>query len=571
MKTSRFPKNILAFALFLLAILTVRAESSDNRNVAFAWGAGLVSHIDLSQHNMSTLGINAEVGMRWKWIRFLGLGVEGDFMVSNSSRTYPIYANFRTDFSSRYKLMFMDIRGGVALNYLYDSQNTAPYASAGVGFTLARGKSFCSHIILSYTYLGNDICYDGNIKRKCPGISMATLRLGIAFQVEKSRGATETVSQLPPVKAVEQPKAVEPVKAAKPKTAPMFVNYASNRIELPPTCDLSAWGALARAVTDARKDGEKIDIVHIGDSHIQAEMVTERVREILQEKYGNAGRGLISPFKLAGTNQPVDYDISAALDIEHRTRLLKRPWEIAPGFTGVAASSDRTNRITFKNLKAGHGFDQARIYTSEGISGVRFPEMTDSATFYVFPKESVYGVYTYKSSTPGLVYSAIGNNGACYSDYLLIDGFADKVATLEPKLIILSMGTNEGFSTMSDGEIKETTLRLVRELKHKNPDALFLMWTPMECHKKNGEERFEVNGRVREVRELMKQVARVNGIAIWDFYEVAGGDGAAEKWIDASLMNPRDHVHLLGAGYRLQGELAAEALIKLFEKTKGNK
>lgn len=184
-------KNIQRLALITMCLfigLLGRAEETNKeRHPAFAWGAGLVSNIDLSQHSMSSLGIDAEVGMRWKWIRFLGFGAEGNFMMSNSSRNYPLYINFKTDFCNSNQLLFMDLRGGISLNYLYNSDSVQPYASAGIGITLARGKTFASHIVLAYTYLGQDKCFIGNYERHCPGISQATLRLGICFQTQKKQ------------------------------------------------------------------------------------------------------------------------------------------------------------------------------------------------------------------------------------------------------------------------------------------------------------------------------------------------------------------------------------------------
>lgn len=152
------------------------------RRFAFAWGSDLSGNVDLSAHDMSAIGLCVEAGMRWRWIRFLGVGVEGNIMVGNSNRSYPLFVNFRTDFSNRRRLVFMDLRGGVAFNYFNDNdQETGAYASGGFGVTLAAGKTFSSHIILAYTYLSQDKCFNGNYERDCPGISMVTLRLGVAF------------------------------------------------------------------------------------------------------------------------------------------------------------------------------------------------------------------------------------------------------------------------------------------------------------------------------------------------------------------------------------------------------
>ena len=53
--------------------------------------------------------------------------------------------------------------------------------------------------------------------------------------------------------------------------------------------------------------GQKISIVHIGDSHILGNYLTREVRERLQRAFGDAGRGLVFPYKLAGSNGPRDF------------------------------------------------------------------------------------------------------------------------------------------------------------------------------------------------------------------------------------------------------------------------
>ena len=56
---------------------------------------------------------------------------------------------------------------------------------------------------------------------------------------------------------------------------------------------------------------QKINFLHIGDSHIQADLMTNVVRERLQSAYGNAGRGLVFPYNLAKTNGPWDVRFSS--------------------------------------------------------------------------------------------------------------------------------------------------------------------------------------------------------------------------------------------------------------------
>lgn len=176
-------KLIIIFLAVMATTLTAGASVPDEpRGLRFAWGGDVGSNIDMSEHNMSSLNISANFGLSWRWVRFFGVGAEAASMVSSSYRSYPLYAIFRTDFSERQRLLFMDVRGGLSLNYFEDNtQYTGPYASAGLGITLAKGRTFSSHLILAYTYIGQETCTLGTQLRNCPGVSLATIRLGVAF------------------------------------------------------------------------------------------------------------------------------------------------------------------------------------------------------------------------------------------------------------------------------------------------------------------------------------------------------------------------------------------------------
>ena len=62
---------------------------------------------------------------------------------------------------------------------------------------------------------------------------------------------------------------------------------------------------------DSTVPQHKINFVHIGDSHIQADLMTNVIRERLQTAFGNAGRGLVFPYNLAKTNGPWDVRFSS--------------------------------------------------------------------------------------------------------------------------------------------------------------------------------------------------------------------------------------------------------------------
>ena len=148
----------------------------------FAWSAEFGSSVDLSGSDMSSIDIGASVGVSHKWIMLAGMGVGANIMISNSCRTYPLYAVFRTDFSSFLKIMFVEACGGIALNYLHNNQNqTDAYAGLYLGFNLARGKKFRSYITAGYTYIGRKDVVSNEVITEYKPLSLASVRLGVTF------------------------------------------------------------------------------------------------------------------------------------------------------------------------------------------------------------------------------------------------------------------------------------------------------------------------------------------------------------------------------------------------------
>lgn len=348
---------------------------------------------------------------------------------------------------------------------------------------------------------------------------------------------------------------------------PAFINNSANHIELNGT-DLSSLKSKLSGLRQGNDDIVKI--LHIGDSHIQAEFVTNHLRDKLQTLYGNAGRGLITPLRLAGTNQPVDYSITSPIDKKHwrQTRLLKYPWQDQPGITGIAAIPEINTTVTWKATLPGHNIKDAKFITSSGVDEITFAAPVDSISIPVHAGQAIYGAIL-TNGQPGILYSAIGNNGACYTDYSLISNFAADTRQFDADLIILSMGTNEGFSTMTDQAIKRSVDDLIKTIRNYNPGVPILVLLPMECQKNRNHGHkplspyYDINDRVAQAKDIIADAARDQGVMVWDFYTVAGGHGASDKWLENKLMN-KDRIHLVKSGYTLMGDLLYDALLEIF-------
>lgn len=155
---------------------------ADPAKAVFAWGAEAGSSIDMSGNDMSSIDFNASFGLRYKWINYVGLGLGANVMIANSCRTYPLFVVFRTDFSRLFKVVFLDLRGGLALNYLAGNvSQRGAYASAAIGFNLAKGKTFRSYITAGYTFVSRKDVVAGERVTPYDDVSSASIRLGIAF------------------------------------------------------------------------------------------------------------------------------------------------------------------------------------------------------------------------------------------------------------------------------------------------------------------------------------------------------------------------------------------------------
>ncbi len=371
-----------------------------------------------------------------------------------------------------------------------------------------------------------------------------------------------------------------------------FLNLNANRIEF----NGDNWRDLSSAMLAC---DSQVGVVQIGDSHIQPGIVTQAVRRALQDTYGNGGRGLLAALNIVKTNEPRDYILKLNCGVQAKSRLVgARPWAVTPGVTGVAAVPDSAVTVISVRAKyardkftavtllhgedAGYGsalirdnmvFGRAR---SKWATTYPLDHYTDSVSMSVPTKGAFYGVILHSDSC-GVVVSSIGNNGATYASYLAVPNFAQQLQVLEPQLVIISLGTNEAFGNISG--VLANIRALIKSIRNANPHVKFLLTTPMECHhkvtrtvgRKTRRHRartvtsYAVNEKILSVRNIILAFAREQRIATWDLYEVAGGAGAANRWISAGLMNSRDHLHCVEAGYEVQGALLADAILKALE------
>lgn len=333
----------------------------------------------------------------------------------------------------------------------------------------------------------------------------------------------------------------------------------------------------------------RVNIVHIGDSHIQADYLCQAARQPLQQEFGNGGLGLIVPGRLARTNEPAA--IRSSSNQSWETRRLIYTDKSMP--IGIGATTFRTRQpnttltietpeTTFDKLIIFFQKDSSSFYLNikdssdrdvafagafteedENISRVLLPYPTPRVTLQTIQSNSMqqhltlYGI-SLERRQPGLTYHSIGNNGAKFRHYLAAPMFFEQAKILAPDLFIISLGTNEAIEHPNvDRLLTQQMQEFLNHLREKNPDAVFIFTTPGDFYKKKARR----NPGVEMVRDQLQKFTKINNLAFWDFYVVAGGKHAADHWNKTNLLQA-DGIHYTKAGYRIIGQLLSEAILK---------
>ena len=110
------------------------------------------------------------------------------------------------------------------------------------------------------------------------------------------------------------------------------------------------------------KQFKKMRIVHIGDSHIQADIMTDYIRQNFQNKFGNAGLGFTFPYKMANTNGMMYAKMSSNVSFSNYRNI--KPTDTLPvGLSGIALyTSEKDFSIELK-VNEKYEFNSIRLVT----------------------------------------------------------------------------------------------------------------------------------------------------------------------------------------------------------------
>ncbi|TPN84610.1 GDSL-type esterase/lipase family protein [Aquimarina algicola] len=378
-----------------------------------------------------------------------------------------------------------------------------------------------------------------------------------------------------------------------------FINWKANTIKMAENSP--AFKKLYHKLDTILKGGdEKLHVFHIGGSHIQADIYSNRLRSYLQTMSPKSmgQRGFIYPYKIAKTNNPGNYRVE--YDGEWKGyRCSVRKDSIAWGLSGVTAVfKDSIANIKIKaNGNTYHedmyDFNKMRIFYDDWsndyeiafkqdslVSQVTknkeahfiefaFNNTVDEIEFCVRKIENIdnaeflmMGIELMNDNT-GVEYTSIGVNGASFAYYDRCRYFEDQLLVYKPDLFIISIGTNDTYHPDFDSDsYKKNYTEMIEMIQKANPDCAILLTVPNDSYYK----RQFPNPRTRVAQKIIYEIAEEKKMAVWDFYEIMGGFNSSRDWYNNKLM-PRDRIHFTVKGYRIKADLLLQALANSWEKT----
>lgn len=360
------------------------------------------------------------------------------------------------------------------------------------------------------------------------------------------------------------------------------------------------------ACDQAKATAQTVSVIHLGDSHVQAGHFTVPIRKSFAQCWGDGGIGWVAPFRLLGTNPPIHTNVRASTAGTSGIKITEKDYD-RESPTGIVLQTKESGDITYTfQCRGGQTFDRIVIYRQREtgpftLSGdslhtltqdtlTREPIVTDtllvgryvSSAEVTAPASAVWYGASLERTSGGVLVHTIGYNGATYYTYGK-GSFASSVTILRPRLIILSLGTNESVSrSFSRNGFGAEVARMVQSLRASNPDCAIVLTSPLAnyqrirtAHKRRRGKRrrrrtvyrttYRANTNCQLVADELQQQARKLGCGYIDLFAHFGGATGAGQLLSDGILS-RDRVHLTAAGYNKVGEAIATALQANYEQ-----
>jgi lysophospholipase L1-like esterase len=173
---------------------------------------------------------------------------------------------------------------------------------------------------------------------------------------------------------------------------------------------------------------------------------------------------------------------------------------------------------------------------------------------------TLYGIEL-MNDNPGIVYNAIGVNGASLPSFLRCQLFEEHLSILKADMVVISIGTNDGNTRRFDREYYKSNYdTLIQRIRNANPETAILLTVPNDSYLY----RKYINKNTAEIEKVIIELAKEYNCGVWDFYKIMGGLNSIYVWQREGLAK-YDKIHFNWRGYMLKGDMLFNAILKSYD------
>ena len=322
-----------------------------------------------------------------------------------------------------------------------------------------------------------------------------------------------------------------------------------------------------------------VTVLHYGDSPTTADLITGDIREILQDRFGDAGHGFnlgAKPWAWYGHRNVDMKDTGWASSQKDATGVgkMKQALYGLGGATfsgGTGAETTYTLRdaanapatavaVDYLQQPGGGTMTVAADGNTVATLDTNGPTAVPATRLVNLPAGAKeikvaasagnvkwFGV-DFRRGDKGVVYDSLGLNGATTT---VVSRTFDPAAwgmelqQAKPTLIVINYGTNEsqfgGLVTTLEAELRSA----VAKARAAAPGVPILIMSPMDRGEHGGMSEIHTNPQIPKIVDIQQKVAAETHCAFFNTYAAMGGDGTMARWyaakprlITADLIHP---------------------------------
>lgn len=360
------------------------------------------------------------------------------------------------------------------------------------------------------------------------------------------------------------------------------------------------------------QQGASVPIVMavLGDSHVAADLFSGHMRSLLQQRYGE-GNGLLLPL-----GQPHPGIRSGVVTVQASPGWTSRTVMNTPAdgrflLSGSIAESSRPDQtllwqtrrrpLAFETIELvfqtgpqagevalaldGEPVGQFDLsHQNEGMTSIALrPKAGGDGTFRSLlltsrtAKPVVLLQVLVRPLASGISVISTGYPGATFSvlDRMDTPAFDLALQKLNPDLLVLAFGTNEGFDDhLVLPRYQQMLARQVSRFKKLLPQTQLVLISPPVGGRATPQQDcgWMEPPKLAMVRQAQDQLALSQSLPIWHWSQIMPQNCAGHQWtLDQPRLMADDHIHLTGEGYRRSAEAFVTFVMPVIDRTIGER